>query len=65
MTARESLTLLHVSDRQFGRHHRIGNLGLTEPDAKFDTLFQRLSDDLKVSLLEIALLPPTQKEYLD
>jgi hypothetical protein len=48
MTARESLTLLHVSDPQFGRNHRFGNLGLTEPDAKFDTLFQRLSDDLAV-----------------
>src|ERR1700736_2404871 len=48
MTARESLTLLHVSDPQFGRNHRFGNLALTEPDAKFHTLFQRLSDDLKV-----------------
>jgi hypothetical protein len=48
MSAHESLTLLHVSDPQFGRHHRFGNLGLPVPDAKFDTLFQRLSDDLSV-----------------
>src|SRR5204863_7554472 len=48
MIANESLTLLHVSDPQFGRNHRFGNLGLPEPDAKFDTLFQRLSDDLSV-----------------
>jgi len=38
---RESITLLHVSDMQFGRHHRFGGLD-------YDTLFQRLSDDLHV-----------------
>jgi len=47
---RDSITLLHVSDMQFGRNHRFGNLGAPEPDAQFDTLFQRLSDDL--ALLE-------------
>jgi hypothetical protein len=36
------------TDTQFGRNHRFGNLGLPEPDARFDTLFQRLSDDLAV-----------------
>src|SRR6266542_2411895 len=45
---KEPITVLHLSDTQFGRHHRFGNLGLPEPDAPFDTLFQRLSDDLAV-----------------
>ncbi|MCP5112606.1 MAG: hypothetical protein GY953_17400, partial [bacterium] len=48
MPARDPITLLHLSDTQFGRNHRFGNLGLPEPDAQFDTLFQRLSDDLAV-----------------
>jgi tRNA A37 threonylcarbamoyladenosine biosynthesis protein TsaE len=56
MSAQDSLTLLHVSDPQFGRNHRFGNLSLPEPDAKFDTLFQRLSDDL--SILEKAEVHP-------
>jgi DNA repair exonuclease SbcCD nuclease subunit len=47
----ESLTLLHISDMQFGRNHRFGQLGLHETsETTFDTLFQRLSDDL--ALLE-------------
>ena len=46
MAAHEAITLLHLSDIQFGRYHRFGNLGLTEADAQFDTLFQRLNEDL-------------------
>src|SRR5712692_426549 len=46
MAKRDSITLLHVSDMQFGRNHRFGNLGLSAPDDQFDTLFRRLSDDL-------------------
>jgi 3',5'-cyclic AMP phosphodiesterase CpdA len=46
MAVQESITILHLSDPQFGKNHRFGNLGLTEVDAQFDTLFQRLSDDL-------------------
>src|SRR5262249_18308810 len=41
MSAQESLTLLHLSDPQFGRNHRFGGLGL-------DTLFERLGEDLCV-----------------
>jgi 3',5'-cyclic AMP phosphodiesterase CpdA/tetratricopeptide (TPR) repeat protein len=45
----ESLTVLHISDLQFGRNHRFGQLGLADnPDAELDTLFKRLSDDLDV-----------------
>jgi Calcineurin-like phosphoesterase len=40
------LTILHVSDPQFGRHHLFGGNGLTPADQAHDTLFQRLHDDL-------------------
>jgi len=36
-----SVTILHVSDPQFGKHHRF-----TDPDGGFDTLLRRLCDDL-------------------
>ena len=45
MAVRDSITLLHVSDPQFGRFHRFGNLG--EDGDDFDTLFGRLDLDLK------------------
>src|SRR5262245_26570691 len=45
-TTADSITLLHVSDMQFGRNHRFGPLGALDPDASFDTLLQRLIDDL-------------------
>jgi 3',5'-cyclic AMP phosphodiesterase CpdA len=41
-----SITLLHISDIQFGRNHRFGRLGLPPPDDQFDSLFARLADDL-------------------
>lgn len=41
-----ALTILQVSDMQFGRHHRFGRLGLGGADEAFDTLLQRLGDDL-------------------
>ncbi len=47
MTVQRSITLLHISDVQFGRSHRFGNLAVGDPDAEFDTLFTRLDDDLK------------------
>jgi len=40
------LTILHVSDPQFGRNHLFGGNGLTPADQTHDTLFQRLHDDL-------------------
>jgi WD40 repeat protein/uncharacterized protein YjbI with pentapeptide repeats/3',5'-cyclic AMP phosphodiesterase CpdA len=42
-----AITLLHLSDLQFGRHHRFGRLGETDDDATFDTLFARLEQDLR------------------
>ncbi|MGH4000453.1 MAG: trypsin-like peptidase domain-containing protein, partial [Pseudonocardiaceae bacterium] len=44
--AREKLTVLHVSDPQFGRNHLFGGNGLTPADRTHDTLFRRLHDDL-------------------
>jgi hypothetical protein len=41
-----SVTLLHLSDTQFGRNHRFGNLGVTAEDGKFDSLLERLKIDL-------------------
>ena len=40
------ITLLHLSDMQFGKLHRFGWLALPEPDAKYDTLLHRLTKDL-------------------
>ena len=40
------LTVLHVSDPQFGANHLFGGNGLTPADQAHDTLFQRLHDDL-------------------
>lgn len=40
------LTVLHVSDPQFGVNHLFGGNGLTPADQAHDTLFQRLHDDL-------------------
>jgi Trypsin-like peptidase domain len=39
------LTVLHVSDPQFGRSHLFGGNGATPADQAYDTLFQRLHDD--------------------
>ena len=40
---RNSLTILHLSDIQFGRNHRFGRLAIQDrPDIDLDTLFGRL-----------------------
>ena len=51
------ITLLHVSDTQFGRNHRFGNLALPPPDDTFDTLLARLGDDLQYLEREHGLRP--------
>lgn len=43
---RAELTILHVSDTQFGAHHLFGGNGLTPADRAEDTLFSRLHHDL-------------------
>jgi hypothetical protein len=42
--AADSITLLHLSDPQFGRNHLFGSSGLTVDDQHFDSLFARLHD---------------------
>ena len=42
------MTVLHVSDPQFGKHHLFGGNGLTPADSAHDTLFRRLHDDLSL-----------------
>jgi 3',5'-cyclic AMP phosphodiesterase CpdA len=43
----QPITLLHVSDMQFGKNHRFGHLDKLSVDASFDDLLVRLIDDLK------------------
>jgi len=43
MTEPTPITILHVSDLQFGHKHQFGRLALGDPDAAFDTLLARLT----------------------
>ncbi|WP_239342284.1 TIR domain-containing protein, partial [Frankia sp. CiP3] len=42
-----AVTVLHISDTQFGAHHVFGRAGLTEADRAHGSLFGRLHDDLR------------------
>ncbi|WP_322770676.1 TIR domain-containing protein, partial [Frankia sp. Cr1] len=42
-----AVTVLHISDIQFGAHHVFGRAGLTEADRAHASLFARLHDDLR------------------
>ena len=57
LTAPAGLTVLHVSDMQFGAHHRFGKDGMTEADRRHDTLAARLLDDLDWLRREHRLAP--------
>lgn len=46
MASPHHMTLLHISDMQFGRNHIFGRLQLPPPDAHFDSLAERLIQDL-------------------
>ena len=54
---RTELTILHVSDTQFGAHHLFGGNGLTPSDRAEDTLFSRLHYDLADLASEHGLRP--------
>ena len=47
-----AVTILHVSDMQFGKHHRFA-----DPDGGFDTLLRRLCDDLDLLARETGSSP--------
>jgi len=57
MRPARAITVLHISDLQFGRNHRFGRLGLPEPEAAFDTLFARLRDDVEYLKDKHGLVP--------
>jgi len=42
-----AITLLHLSDLQFGKNHLFGRTDLPAPDGWYDSLFVRLKDDLE------------------
>ena len=54
---RDSVTLLHLSDTQFGRNHRFGNLRATTEDGQFDTLIRRLEIDLAILKKDHQVIP--------
>lgn len=54
---RDSITLLHLSDTQFGKNHRFGNLGATAEDGRFDTLIERLKLDLDLLRKDHGVVP--------
>ena len=51
------LTILHVSDPQFGQHHFFGGNGLTAADRDEGTLFRRLHADLSGVANQYGLRP--------
>ena len=55
--SRESVTILHLSDTQFGRNHRFGNLQGTAEDGQFDTLVKRLEIDLGLLRKDQGVVP--------
>jgi 3',5'-cyclic AMP phosphodiesterase CpdA len=46
MSSLKPLTILHLSDLQFGRNHRFGRMSSSAPDDSFETLVGRLQQDL-------------------
>ena len=40
------ITILHLSDLQFGKNHLFGRLHVPPPDAALNSLAVRLTDDL-------------------
>jgi 3',5'-cyclic AMP phosphodiesterase CpdA len=47
LTGHQPVSLLHLSDVQFGRNHRFGRLGMPPPDDSFDSLLVRLVHDIR------------------
>jgi len=57
VSSRSSVTILHISDTQFGSKHRFGNDGLTSGDQRFSRLATRLLDDIDLLRKEQGLTP--------
>ena len=54
---RDTITILHLSDPQFGKNHVFGKRALPLVDGKHDTLLARICDDLDVLRKEWGLTP--------
>lgn len=46
MTGRHSITILHISNMQFGKEHRFGAKGITAGDREYSSPAARLPDDI-------------------
>jgi 3',5'-cyclic AMP phosphodiesterase CpdA len=58
MSLKHEITILHLSDLQFGKNHRFGRLGNTEdPDEPFNSLLARLMTDLDGLKRDYSLMP--------
>lgn len=57
LPGRADVTVLHLSDTQFGAHHEPGRTGLTAADRRRDSLFARLHKDLRFLREEHELRP--------
>src|SRR6185436_5141312 len=51
------ITVLHVSDPQFGKNHRFAQRDLSGWDAPFETLLARLTEDLRILREQHGLAP--------
>ncbi len=56
-TESSPITVLHISDMQFGHNHRFSRLALGDPDATFDTLLAGLTLDLDQLRSDHDLIP--------
>lgn len=56
MSEKKSITILHLSDIQFGANHRFG-VDVTTEDGSIKTLLGRLTDDLKEMRDDYGLTP--------
>ncbi|MCL4207379.1 MAG: pentapeptide repeat-containing protein, partial [Pirellulaceae bacterium] len=57
MAESRPITILHVSDTQFGKNHMFGRLQVPYPDGRFDSLLVRMIDDLNLLRQDHGLSP--------
>jgi 3',5'-cyclic AMP phosphodiesterase CpdA len=58
MSLKHEITILHLSDLQFGKYHRFGRLGNTQdPNEPYKSLLVRLTDDLETLKNEPGIRP--------
>jgi hypothetical protein len=65
MASAPGVTLLHVSDTQFGRNHRFGRLSSEDLDETFDSLLNLCRFEVGIPLEEVERrfgLPPRKRK---